>query len=260
MTAPTGALCTITLPLFEGPLDLLLYLVEKQELDIYKINVSSVAEQYLAHLRALRQLDLDLASEFYLMAVRLVSIKARALLPRRSVDPADDVTGATEDPRGELIRELVEYRRCRERAACLSQLGTQQAQLFGPPTRLDDALEAMPHMWMHGQQAPPPLTLLAAYQAAMARARRRGPRVITPDTISMRQRMAQLLRMLRRTGQAALPALSGSLEGRREFVMTFLALLELMRRRRLIVHQPAPFADLNVALTSRPRLEKVAQQ
>jgi len=253
------AQCTITLPLFEGPLDLLLYLVEKHELDIYEINVASVADQYLRHLRSLEQLDLEVASEFYLMAVRLLSIKARALLPQRHAPAGEPAADEPEDPRAQLIRELVAYRRCQQRAASLDSLATGQSRLYAPPLRLAEATAAMPHMWTQHAAAPPLPALQEAYQLALARARGRGPRVITRDAFTMRQRMAELLRLLRQQGRLAWQAISAGPEGRREFVVTFLSLLELMRRRRIQVRQPGPFADLTVTLAGGHGNRRAAQ-
>ena len=253
------AQCTITLPLFEGPLDLLLYLVEKHELDIYEINVASVADQYLRHLRSMAQLDLEVASEFYLMAVRLLSIKARALLPRRGAPVGEPAIDDPEDPRAQLIRELVAYHRCQQRAAFLGSLATTQSRLFAPPLRPGEATAAMPHMWTQYATAPPLLALQEAYQLALARARGRGPRFISRDAFTLRQRMAELLRLLRQQGRLAWQAISAGPEGRREFVVTFLSLLELMRRRRIQVRQPAPFADLTVTLAGGKGQRKAAQ-
>jgi segregation and condensation protein A len=243
--------CTITLPSFEGPLDLLLYLVEKQELDITEINVATVAQQYLAHLKAMREMDLDLASEFYLMAVRLLAIKARALLPRAITAQAEAGAGdEEEDPRKALIRELVEYRRCRQQAALLEALAAQQALRFphpAPAAADDDA-----GVRLLGP-APPPSALAAAYDEALRRAARRRPRVIAGEQFTVRQRMAELLRSLRRSGATLFSKLRLLATCRRELIVTFLALLELARRRRVVIHQQEPFADFQVRLSGRAK-------
>lgn len=245
-------ICTISLPSFEGPLDLLLYLVEQHELDIYQVNVADVAQQYLAHLRAMEELDLDLASEFYLMAVRLLAIKARSLLPVSAIMRGSDgiEADAADDPQRALIRELIAYRQSRDQAAVLAGLAAEQARRYGrsPVTGLD---EQSPRL--EGDAAPSPVTLADLYSASLARSLRRRPRVITADGMSLRQRMAQVLQVLRRADGMLFTVLQRAAASRREVVLTFLAVLELMRRRRVSVHQPSLFADFSIALARRGR-------
>jgi segregation and condensation protein A len=273
--------CTITLPLFEGPLDLLLYLVEKQELDIQSISVARVAEQYLAYLQQLTELDLDVASEFYLMAVRLLSIKARSLLPqpKRSgagvleargaaggpgagtggLGSAADGNGSEVDDGGDgretLIRELEEYRSFRRRAALLGELAQEQAKRYGRPAASPWSSQAA--AWLdYPAKAPPPAALYDAYLAVLARHRARLPRVITPEALTVRRRMADVLRYLRRSGATLFSGLARASASRRDVVVTFLALLELIRRRRIRVEQPAPFADLAISMAERFRFRQ----
>jgi segregation and condensation protein A len=250
-------ICTISLPEFEGPLDLLLYLVEKHEVDIYEVNVATVAQQYLAHLQALEELDIDLASEFYLMAVRLLAIKARALLPR-ALDESQSAATVVgdEDPQRSLIRELVAYRMCKVQAAALASLYTEQCRRYGrPPMMTDTGTEDVTPA--HVGVAPSADVLAASYADSLARARRRQPRVIPADGSNVRQRMAQLLRSLRRADGILFSALRALAATRREVVVTFLALLELLRRRRVLVHQPEAFADFRIEL---PRRNKEASR
>lgn len=253
--------CTITLPSFEGPLDLLLYLVEKQELDIQAINVAPVAEQYLLYLRRMDELDLDLASEFYLMAVRLLSIKARSLLPshRRGEAAGPESEDAIEDPRQALIRELEAYRLCRAWAQGLSLMAEGQSTRYARPASLLTEQAAAEAQRSKVSQAPPPLALLDAYTAALARQRRLAPRLIPQEALSIRRRMAELLRLLRRTGATLFSALSGAAASRRDIVVTFLALLELMRRRRVRVTQGEPLAELSITLPDRGSLREAAR-
>jgi len=242
-------ICTISLPEFEGPLDLLLYLVEKHEVDIYEVNVATVAQQYLAHLKALEELDLDLASEFYLMAVRLLAIKARALLPR-ALDQATaaETAADNEDPQRSLIRELVAYRMCKAHAATLAGLYMEQSRRFGRPPMATDVGDSPT---ADDGAGPSTDALAASYAASLARARRRQPRLIPADGSNVRQRMAQLLRSLRKADGILFSALRALVATRREIVVTFLALLELVRRRRVLVHQPEAFADFRIELPRR---------
>lgn len=240
---------TITLPVFEGPLDLLLYLVEKQELDIYQVDVASVAHQYVAHLRALETLDLELASEFFVMAVRLLSLKARALLPSPASASVEDDSAAPEDPRDILMRELMDYRRCRERAKAMEALAAEQGRRF-----------ARAPAGLHGGAAAPdeeevlPLALLEQAHVS-ARARMAGRlRIIPAEVLTVRRRMVEMLFRLRSKGTEVMGAVCIVGVSRRDFVVTMLALLELLRRRRVTAIQPKPFADILVGIRrSQPR-------
>lgn len=260
--------CTITIPVFEGPLDLLLYLVEKNELDVQAISVAQVAEQYLVYLQHLTELDLDVASEFYLMAVRLLSIKARSLLLplRRAHRPGQDrgqedpggAGAAADDPGAELARELEAYRAMRLRAAALGRMSQDQAQRYGRPSPGAPAGPGPgsgsgpgPEGVALPAQTPPPAALLAAYLAAEARSQGRRPGVIAAEMLTVRVRMAQLLRLLKRSGRLSFSDLALRASGRRDIIVTFLALLELMRRRRVRVEQPEPFADLSLTMPGR---------
>jgi segregation and condensation protein A len=247
---------TITLPVFEGPLDLLLYLVEKQELDIYRVDVASVAHQYVAHLRALEQLDLELASEFFVMAVRLLSLKARALLPSPQAETTQDAGFVLEDPRDTLIRELMDYRRCRERSKSLEALAAEQGRRFArAPAGLGGSL-ALPDE----EEVLPPSLLLQSYCAVRARLAGRL-RVIPAEVLTVRRRMVELLFRLRSKGTEVFAAVCGAQTSRREFVVTVLALLELLRRRRVTAVQQSPFGDILVGIRRiQPRIAADGQQ
>lgn len=233
---------TITLPVFEGPLDLLLYLVEKQELDIHGVDVAAVAQQYLAHLRAMEELDLELASEFFVMAVRLLGFKARALLPPPVAAAAEGASEAPEDPRTVLIRELMDYRICRDRARALEALAAEQGKRYAraPAGSQGD-------LWGPEDDALSPSLLVEAYRLTRARTARRL-QVIPAEVLTVRRRMVELLFRLRAKGMEVLAAVCGAGASKREFVMTLLALLELLRRRWVTVVQPAPFAEIRVAV------------
>src|SRR6201988_2823371 len=129
----------VKLEVFEGPLDLLLYLIKKDEVDIYDISLERITTQYLEFMEAFKVLDLDLAGEFVVMAANLIYLKSRALLPA-SVQPPDE-EAEEEDPRWDLIRQLVEYKKFKDAAAQLSQREIDQSNLFA---RMPDTPETAP--------------------------------------------------------------------------------------------------------------------
>jgi len=166
----------------------------------------------------------------------------------------DAATGEDQDdPRKVLLRELVAYRHCRQQAALLAELAEEQGRRFTRPVSLVDD-EARPSTPVG--TAPSVFDLAESYSSCLARARRRRPRLITADLLSVRQRMAQLLRSLRKVDGMLFSAMRLAAATRREVVVTFLAVLELVRRRRIIVHQSELFADFRVAL---PRRRKEAR-
>ena len=126
----------IKLDMFEGPLDLLLHLIKKAEVDIYDIPIAEIAEQYIAYLKAMEELDLEVASEFLVMAATLLEIKSKMLLPK--VRNVEDETSADEDPREELIRKLVEYKKYKEFAEQLKSIEVHNTIFFKPPEIIDD--------------------------------------------------------------------------------------------------------------------------
>lgn len=233
---------TIVLDVFEGPLDLLLHLITRQQLDIADIPIARVAEQYLTYLDAMAELDLEVASEFLVMAATLMELKARMLLPAPQA-PADGEEEAL-DPRAELVARLMEYRRYKEAA---QELARRQEAWNRRVLRAGPGWE--------GGAAPPEdagldgltlLDLLDAFRAVLERAGPAAVRQVRRPEISLRQRMAELLRRLRRH-KKGLP-FSALFRGRRpsrtEVVVTFLALLECIRLGYVLVQQALPFAEI----------------
>lgn len=240
---------TVVLDVFEGPLDLLLHLITRQQLDIADIPIARVTEQYLAYLDAMAELDLDVASEFLVMAATLMEIKARMLLP--APPPAAEGEEEPLDPRAELVARLVEYRRYKEAAEALArrqEAWSRRVLRAGPGWETGPACEGT------GLDGVTLLDLLDAFQAVLARTGPAAVREVRRPEISIRQRMAQLLRRLRRHRQG-LP-FSALLRGRRvtrgEVVVTFLALLECVRRGYVVVQQALPFAEIYCYLRTAP--------
>lgn len=230
----------VKLDVFEGPLDLLLYLIEKEELDIYDIPIARVTEQYLEYLEAMSCLDLDLASEFLVMAATLMDIKARMLLP----PPATEVAPETDenraaDPRQELVDRLLEYRRFKQLAEELRQRERAQALTFG---RGDGETETAAGVAI----LPDGLSvfdLVGALRDVLAEVREPPVGEVCRDRYSVIEKMAQLEDLLARSVPVSFRDLARYRE-REEVVVTFLALLELVRLRRVRVEQRGLFGEI----------------
>ena len=230
----------IKLQVFEGPLDLLLFLIRKNELDIYDIPIESVTRQYISSLHAMQQLDLDLAGDFFVMAATLMEIKSRMLLPKgqHAVDPnaADEEI----DPRWELVHQLLEYKKFKEAAAQLGQLAAIRQDLMeryvsalsGDP--LDRPLKAVDR-----------IELWNAFNIVLRRlAEKLVVGEIHDEQVTVADQMEYLLERLRTESSFLFSQIFTGQVSLRKVVATFLAVLELTRLKKLRLHQDAAFADI----------------
>ena len=227
---------------FEGPLDLLLYLIKKEEVDIYEVNLTKLATQFIAHIDLMREFDLEIAGEFLVMASTLMYIKSRELLPvdqQVSVEPEED----GEDPRWELIRQLVEYKKFKDAAA---QLQTLEARQEGVYPRLPAKLEFASDM-----PAPKPdvsiFDLLNAVNSVLKRfAKRDTTREIYEDKWTVSEKIESIVRALATRETIRFSELFEDAMSRSEVVCTFLALLELIRLKQFVCVQPEAFAEIEI--------------
>lgn len=222
----------VQLPGFEGPLDLLLHLTKKHELDILDLPIAFVTERYLEYLKFLQDLDLEVAAEYLLMAATLAHIKSKLLLPRSPQDQAEDGEQAeTGDPRLELIRRLLEYQKYKAVAERLGERPVAGRDVF---SRGMDSLE---------QQEPPPLAdiglfrLLDAFQAILDRAKGRVAFEISSERVTIGERMTQMVELLRARRSCSFEELFDEDMTRYAVVVTFLALLEMTRMRIARIYQ-----------------------
>ena len=228
---------------FEGPLDLLLYLIKKEEVDIYQVNLTKLATQFIEYIDLMRQFDLEIAGEFLVMASTLMYIKSRELLP---VDQQVAVEGDDEgeDPRWELIRQLVEYKKFKDAAAQLQTLEARQENVF---PRLPGKLEFEP-------EAPPPrpdvsiFDLLNAVNAVLKRFGQRegAAREIFEDKWTVSEKIEFIIKTIGARGTVRFAELFESAASRSEIVCTFLAVLELIRLKQLVCVQPEAFAEIEI--------------
>jgi len=238
----------VKLDAFEGPLDLLLHLIRKHEVNIYDIPISLITEQYLHYLELMKELDLDVAGEFVVMAATLIHIKSRTLLPR---PPSEhEAAGDEEDPREALVRRLLEHQKYKAAAELLHERETlRSAQYIRPDSRVAAAA---------GDDYEPELevdlfTLLAAFRGVLTRASRRPRMVLPPEQLSIEDRIQQLLGRLSETEACGFEDLFADGDGSRPFmIVTFLALLEMIRLKLIRVFQSGGFGAIRVYKRARP--------
>jgi len=226
----------VFLETFEGPLDLLLYLIKRQNLDILDIPISDVTRQYMAYI-AVMQARLDLAAEYLVMAAMLAEIKSRLLLPRPATGDEDE-----DDPRAELVRRLQEYECFKQAAGRLDDLPRLERDIHLP------RVAAPPR----GTRQHPPTVdldeLLAALRGVLARSQLHEHHQIQGETLSVRERMSQILERLEPVHFSPFESLFAPEEGRLGVAVTLLAVLELVREALLDLVQAEPFAPIHVRL------------
>ena len=229
----------VFLEAFEGPLDLLLYLIRRQNLDILTINVATITHQYIEYVELMKAMEIELAGEYLLMAAMLAEIKSRTLLPR-----PPKAEGEEEDPRAELIRRLQEYERLKEAAEAL------------------DTLPRVGRDWFSVQAGLPPLEtrvihpdveldeLLGALSDILKRAELAQAHQISREVLSTRERMLKIMEQLSQDGESGrytpFEALFTLEEGRAGVVVTFMAILELAKEAMIEIVQNAPLSPIHV--------------
>jgi segregation and condensation protein A len=225
----------VFLDTFEGPLDLLLYLIKKQNLDIVNIPIAEITRQYISYIAMMGQLQLDLAAEYLVMAALLAEIKSRLLLPRKIEAEVDE-----EDPRAELIRRLQEYERIKQAAEEIDALPRLERDIF--ETFVDVSTITI-------ERPLPDIALndmLLAFQTVLRRAQQLSHHQITKEPLSVRERMSAILHTLNSFENAIFTQLFTKKEGRHGVVVSFLAILELSKEGLIEIIQREPFAEVRV--------------
>ncbi len=232
----------IKLPVFEGPLDLLLYLIKKDEIDIYDIPIERITTQYLEYLRLIKMLDLEVAGEYLVVAATLLYIKSRVLLPHDQRPPEDEVE--EDDPRWELVRQLVEYKKYKDAAFELQECLSQQEHMHprGASVAADFAAEGSVPLDQIGL-----FDLLSVFQKILARAgNQEDLRDIFEDRFTVSDKIQLLQERLQTQSRLAFEELFSAEPSRTEIVVTFLAVLELIRLKQIGVVQASPFAAIEL--------------
>jgi segregation and condensation protein A len=231
----------IFLETFEGPLDLLLYLIRRQNFNILDIPMADVTRQYLAYVDQIRNHNLELAAEYLLMAAMLIEIKSRMLLPPKRSEEGKEA----EDPRAELVRRLLEYERIKQAAVGLESL----------PQLGRDFLRAQVHIEQSLQPRWPEVTTIDLHQAwldILKRARLNQHHTIRREELSVREHMSMVLRRLQGRRFVVWEDLFAAGAGAQVLVVTFIAMLELARERLIELTQAEAFAPIYVRLAYQP--------
>jgi segregation and condensation protein A len=248
-TLETGAAAwSVQLPQFEGPLDLLLHLCQKHEIDILKINIGELTEKYLAYLDVMQLMELDVAAEYLVMAATLAHIKSKMLLPApppgQDDDPSADVDEI--DPREALVRRLLEYQKYKLAAEQLSARGVSGRDVFGRGMPVEEAEPSgLPPL-----AEVPIFSLVDAFQRVLDRSKVKLSHDIVADRLSLSDRIAQLADLLTTRGRLRFEDLFENLTNKFDLVITFLALLEMTKLRMTRLYQAEPYGPLHVELAA----------
>jgi len=240
--SPSAGPYRVDLDIYNGPLDLLLYLIRRSEIEIHDIPIAAITEQYLSYMDAIRLLEPAVAGDFLVMAATLMEIKSRMLLPRPPAEEEDEA----DDPRGELIRQLLAYKQYKDAAAWLGDQAEVRAERFGrfAPERLqkpqqpDDADLKDVQLW----------DLVEAFGRLMRETLANVPDTIVDEDVPVGLLAERILERLRREGEVPFSRLFDGQPSRRHVAAVFLAILELVRLRRIRAVQRARFGEILVRL------------
>ena len=236
----------VKLEMFEGPLDLLLYLIKKEEIDIYDIPIERITRQYLEYLDAFKILDLDVAGDFVVMAANLIYIKSRSLLPKDQQPPEE--TAEEDDPRWELVRQLIEYKKFKDAAGHLQKRELEREGMFTRITEGADSIGARPLAEVSM------FDLINAFNTALKRQNKTEDlREIFEENFTVSDKIDLIMRMTAAGVALRFSELFASAASRTEVVVTFLALLELVRLKQVSARQGEEFGEIELVATEGGR-------
>ena len=230
----------VKLEVFEGPLDLLLYLIKQDEIDIYDVSLERITRQYLEYLQAFRELNIELAGEFIVMAANLIYLKSRSLLPVDQQPPLEDAE--EDDPRWDLIRQLIEYKKFKEVATELHLRQLKQERIFSREGSSESVLQEPLRLEEVGI-----FQLINAFQTVLKRIEaRQDAQEIFAERFSVSEKIELILQRVANNDRLRFSDLFGDAVSRVEVVVTFLALLELIRLRQLRALQKDMFEEIEI--------------
>jgi len=245
----------VTLEIFEGPLDLLLYLIKKSEINIHDIPIAGVTAQYVEYIELMRMLDLDIAGEFLVMAATLMQIKSKMLLPPEETPEEEE----EEDPRAELVKRLLEYKKFKEAAGQLQVMETKQKEVFTrPDTRdaieFDDSSED--ELYFEANI----FDLLSAFSKVLKTVSKDTLYEIVKDEVTVSEKIHEIFHLLVREPVIYFLELFKKARSKIEIIATFLALLELIRMKEIMVRQDKIFGDIKIIRNTQritpPKIER----
>ncbi|MBA7715120.1 Segregation and condensation protein A [subsurface metagenome] len=221
----------VKLEAYEGPLDLLLYLIKKEEVDIWDIPIAQIAGEYLGYINMMKLLDLDVIGEFLVMASTLMKIKSRMLLPQE-----EGIEEEIEDPRSELVEQLLEYEMYKERAKTLAEREGAQFKLFTrPPAEIPPSQPTFEASLFD---------LLTAFHNVLKEKAPEIVREIEPFKITLEEKVEEILKRLEKKDKISFSLLFKECLSKGELIVTFLALLELIKQKRVRIRQPKLFGEI----------------
>ena len=230
----------IKLEIFEGPLDLLLYLVKKDHLNIYDIPIAQVTDQYLAYLELMKLLDLNIAGEFLVMAATLLQIKSKMLLPADE----DEVQEELEDPRQELVKRLLEYEKFKEIAENLRQKELGQQDVFKRP-KIEDKNTAPVEEKAYFEASI--FDLISAFSKALENVPKEVFYQVFKDEFTIEEKVHQILHLLLEKTSVTISNLFSQAKNKIEIIVTFLAVLELIRMKEIVALQRGLFEEIEIS-------------
>ena len=230
----------IKLEIFEGPLDLLLYLVKKDHLNIYDIPISKVTEQYLEYLNLMQLLDLNIAGEFLVMSATLMQIKSKMLLPAEELQEAQ---AEEEDPRQELVRRLLEYEKFKEIAEGLRQKEVNQQEVFKrPKLEADKEIGLEPETYFEASI----FDLITAFTKALEDIPKELFYQVVKEEFTIEEKVHEILHLLLQQSAVCISELFSKAKNKLEIIVTFLAILELIRLKEIVARQKKLFAEVEI--------------
>ncbi|MBU4345982.1 MAG: segregation/condensation protein A [Candidatus Omnitrophica bacterium] len=233
--------CEIKLEIFEGPLDLLLYLVKKDHLNIYDIPIAKVTQQYLQYLELMKLLDLNIAGEFLVMAATLLQIKSKMLLP---AEETPQTQKEQQDPRAELVKRLLEYEKFKEIAQDLRQRESHQSQVFKRPRSEEHKEEIAGETEIYFEASI--FDLINAFSKALKGVPKELFYEIIKDEFTIEAKIHQLLHSLLVSPSLCLTELFTQAKNKMEIIVTFLAILELIKLKEIIIRQKELFGEVEI--------------
>jgi len=230
----------IKLEIFEGPLDLLLYLVKKDHLNIYDIPIAKVTEQYLQYINLMQLLDLNIAGEFLVMAATLMQIKSKMLLPAEESQTEEE----QEDPREELVKRLLEYEKFKEIAESLRKKETDQKEIFKrPKVEIEKEITDNKEVYFEASI----FDLINAFSAALKDVPKEVFYEVIKDEFTIGEKTHEILHLLLVTDSMRISELFNKAKNKLEIIVTFLAILELVRMKEIVARQTELFQEIEIS-------------
>ena len=229
----------VKLEIFEGPLDLLLYLIKKEEIDIYDIPIAKITDQYLEYLEMMKLLDLDIAGEFIVMAATLMQVKSKMLLPPEEV-PEEEMQ--EEDPRAELVKRLLEYKKFKEVADELASKEAMAGQLYSRKDEEKPVFESEDSPFFEASI----FDLLTAFSKILKEVPKETFYKLVKDEFTVGEKIHDIFHILVNKPKIYFSKLFSQAKSKMEIIVTFLAILELIRLKEILIIQKQPFAEIEI--------------